>query len=113
MQDLVALFLEVIVLAVILFVVGPFAPHSLAVTSKAIMALIVYMTIVGSLIMAVAFNGSCDIYDCNVGGSLIHSYVQQEDEPYSFPLAACPWQSSQECQPPCRLLDTAQRRQSS
>ncbi len=59
------------------------------------------------------FSGSPDIYDCNVDGSSIHGYVQQEVEPFSFHLAVCPWQSSQECQPPCLLLDTAQRRQSS
>ncbi len=37
--------------------------------------------------------------------------MQQEDELFSFCLAACcPWQSSQERQPLCRLLDTAQKR---
>ncbi len=59
------------------------------------------------------FDGSSNIYDCNVDGSLIHGYVRQEVEPFSFPLAACPWQSSQEHQPPCWLLDSAQRKQSS
>jgi hypothetical protein len=59
------------------------------------------------------FVDSCNIYDCNVDGRLIHGYTGQEVEPFSFPLAACPWQSSQERQPPCRLPDTAQRRQSS
>jgi hypothetical protein len=59
------------------------------------------------------FNDSRNSYDCNVDGSLIHGYMRQEAEPFSFPLAACPWQSSQECQPPCWLPDTARRRQSS
>ncbi len=58
-------------------------------------------------------DGSHDTYDCNVDCSLIHSYVQQEVKLFSFPLAACPWRSSQERQPTCRLLDTAQRRWSS
>ncbi len=38
------------------------------------------------------FDGSHDIYDCNVDGSLIHGYVQQEVEPFTFTLAACLWQ---------------------
>ncbi len=59
------------------------------------------------------FDDSCDVYNCNVDGSSMHGYVQLEVEPFSFPLAACPWQSSQECQLPCWLLDTAQRRRSS
>jgi hypothetical protein len=60
------------------------------------------------------FNDSRDIYDCNTDGSLIHGYMRQEDELFSFPLAAaCPWQSSQENQLPCWLVDTAERRQSS
>ncbi len=40
------------------------------------------------------FNDGRDIYDCNVDGSLIHGYVQQEAESFSFPLAAYPWRSS-------------------
>ncbi len=60
------------------------------------------------------FNGSHDIYNYNAASSSIHSYMQQEDEPFSFPLAAShPWQSSQENQMTCWLLDTAQRKQSS
>ncbi len=60
------------------------------------------------------FDGNCGICNWDVDGSFIHSYAQQEDEPFSFPLAAsCPWQSSQERQPPCWSPDTAQRKQSS
>jgi hypothetical protein len=53
-HDLGTLFLEVIVLAIILLVVGLVAPHVLVVASRAIVALIVLMTIVGSSIIAVA-----------------------------------------------------------
>ncbi len=60
------------------------------------------------------FDGSRNIYNYDAAGSLIHSYVQQEDEPFSFPLAASyPWQSSWDRQPPFWLLDTAQRKGSS
>ncbi len=34
------------------------------------------------------FDDSRDISDCNADGSLIHGYVQQDDEPFSCPLAA-------------------------
>ncbi len=34
------------------------------------------------------FDDSCNIYNCNADGSLIHGYVGQEAEPFSFPLAA-------------------------
>jgi hypothetical protein len=54
MHGLIALFLEVITLAIILLVVGLVAPHVLVVASRAIMALIISMMIVGSLIIAVA-----------------------------------------------------------
>ncbi len=53
MHGLVTLFLEVIPLAIILLVIGLVAPHVLVVTSRAIVAPIVLMTIVGSLIVAV------------------------------------------------------------
>ncbi len=40
------------------------------------------------------FDGSCNIYDYNDAGNSIHGYAQQNDEPFSFPLAdSCPWQS--------------------
>ncbi len=59
------------------------------------------------------FDDSRGSYDCDADGSFIHGYVRWEDEPFSFPSAASyPWQSYQECQPSCWLLDTAQRRQS-
>ncbi len=54
MHGLVTLFLEVIVLAIILLVIGLVAPHVLVVVSRAIVAPIVSMTIVGSSIIAVA-----------------------------------------------------------
>jgi hypothetical protein len=53
-HGLVTLFLEVIALAIILLVVELVAPHVLVVVSRTIMAPIVLMTIVGSLIIAVA-----------------------------------------------------------
>jgi hypothetical protein len=54
------------------------------------------------------FNHSCGSYDCDADDSLIHGYMLWADEPFSFPWAASyPWQSYQERQPPCRLLDTA------
>jgi hypothetical protein len=112
MHGLVALFLEVIMLAIILLVVGLVAPHVQVVASRAIVALIVSMMIVGLPIIAVASVASMIVEKFTtamlmVDGSLIHGYVRQEVELFLFPLAACPWQSSQEHQPPCRLLDTA------
>ncbi len=57
------------------------------------------------------FDGSHNIYDADAARCLIHSYVRQEVEPFSSLLAtSCPWRSSQECQLPCWLLDTAQRK---
>ena len=53
MHGLVALFFEVIAPAIILLVVGLVTPHVLVVASRAIMAPIILMTIVGSLIIAV------------------------------------------------------------
>ncbi len=53
MHGLVAPFLEVIAFAIILLVVGLVAPHVLVVASRAIVAPIVSMKIVGSLIIAV------------------------------------------------------------
>ncbi len=47
-------FFEVIALVIILFVVGLVAPHVLVVASRAIVAPIVLMTIIGSSIIAVA-----------------------------------------------------------
>jgi hypothetical protein len=46
MHGLVALFLEVIVLAIILLFVGLVVPHVLVVASTMIMALIILMTII-------------------------------------------------------------------
>ncbi len=42
------------------------------------------------------FNHSCNIYDCNVDGILIYSYVWQEVELFSFPVADYLRHSSQE-----------------
>jgi hypothetical protein len=53
-HGLVTLFLEVIALAIILLDEGLVAPHVLVITSRAIMAPIVSMMIVGSSIIAVA-----------------------------------------------------------
>jgi hypothetical protein len=53
-HGLVTLFLEVIALAIMLLVVGLFAPHVLVVASKTIVAPIILMTKVGSSIIAVA-----------------------------------------------------------
>jgi hypothetical protein len=53
MHGLVALFLEVIVPLIVLLVIGLVAPHILVVASRAIMAPIVSMTIVGLSIIAV------------------------------------------------------------
>jgi hypothetical protein len=54
MHGLVALFLEVIALAIILLVRGLVAPHVFVVMSRAIVVPIVLMMIVGSSIIAVA-----------------------------------------------------------
>ncbi len=54
MHGLVTLFLEVITIAIILLVIGLVAPHVLVIASRAIVALILSMTIVGSSITAVA-----------------------------------------------------------
>ncbi len=115
MRGLIPLFLEVIALAIILLVIGLVAPHVLHVAVRAIVARVVLMTMAGSSIIEVASLGFYDssvIYNFDVDGSLIYGYVRQEAEPFSFPLAAYPWQSYQEGQPPCRLPETAQRRQS-
>jgi hypothetical protein len=41
------------------------------------------------------FDGSCNVYNYDAANSLIHGYTRQEDEPFSFLLAASyPWQSS-------------------
>ncbi len=53
MHGLVALFLEVIVLAIILLVVGLVVPHVLVVASTTIMALIVSMRIIRLAIVAI------------------------------------------------------------
>jgi hypothetical protein len=53
-HGLVTIFLEVIALAIILLVVGLVAPHVLVIASRAIMAPIVLMMIVGLSIIAVA-----------------------------------------------------------
>jgi hypothetical protein len=80
MHGLVALFLGVIALGIILLLVGLVALCVLVVALSMIMA---------SVISRLAIN------TIDVDGSLIHGYMQQEDEPFSFPLAAfCPWQSS-------------------
>jgi hypothetical protein len=97
-------------LAIVLLVVGLGAFRVLVVTSRAIAMPIVLMTIVRLLIIAVALVASMivGIFHCDADGSSIHGYVQQEDEPFFVPLAASyPWQSYQECQPPCWLPDTA------
>ncbi len=74
MHGLVALFLGVSVLAIINLVMGFVAPQVLVVALRAIVALIVLMMIVGLLIIAVMMIASCDSYDCDVDGSLIHGY---------------------------------------
>jgi hypothetical protein len=53
MHGLITLFLEVIALAIILLVVGLVAPHVFVIASRAVVAPIVLMMIVGSLIIAV------------------------------------------------------------
>ncbi len=58
MHGLVALFLEVIVLAIILFVVGLVVLHVLVVMLRAIVVLIVLMMIVRSMIIAIALVAS-------------------------------------------------------
>ncbi len=61
MHGLVALFLEVIVPAIILLVVGLVAPHVLVVALRAIVALIVSMMIVGLSIIVVALVASMEV----------------------------------------------------
>jgi hypothetical protein len=58
MHGLVALFLEVVALAIILLVVGLIAPHVLVITSRMTMAPIVLMMMVGLLIIVVALAAS-------------------------------------------------------
>ncbi len=56
------------------------------------------------------FDGNCGICGNDAAGSSTHGYAQQEDETFSFPLAAShPWQSSRECKMTCWLPDTAWR----
>ncbi len=58
------------------------------------------------------FDDSHDNCGNNAAGSLIHGYERWKDElSSSLSAAFCPWQSSQECQPLCGPLDTAQRKQ--
>ncbi len=119
MHGLVAPFLGVIALAIILLLVGLVALCILVVTLTTIMLSIISMSIVRLVIVSSFNHFGCfkwnrGICGNNAAGSLIHGFSRQKDEPFSFPLAASsPWQSSQECQPPCWLLDTAQRKQSS
>jgi hypothetical protein len=98
MHGLVALFLGVIALAIILLVVGLVALCNLVVGSTTIVVLIILMSIVRVCYCCDCvgrFDGNCGTCDCNDDGSSIHDYARQEDEPFSFPLAAsCPWQSS-------------------
>ncbi len=62
---------------------------------------------------ASCFDDCCNICGNNAAGSLIHGYGRQKDEPFSsLSTASCPWQFYLECQPPCGLLNTAQRKQS-
>jgi hypothetical protein len=92
MHVLVALFLEVITLAIILVFVRLAALQVLVITvARTIMALIVLVTMVRLAIIAIAsvalmvvsiFCGN------NAAGSSIHGYVRQEDELFSSLLAA-------------------------
>ncbi len=98
MHGLVALFLEVIVLAIILLLVGPFDLVVLIVVTKVIVALIVLMPIVrlGHCDCVGQFDGSSDSCN-NAAGSLNHGCVLWDDELSSSILAASfPWRSSQE-----------------
>jgi hypothetical protein len=115
-HGLVTLFLEVIALAIILLIIGLVAPHVFVAASRAIVAPIVLMLIVRSLIIAVASVTSMIVAIVMTAMLMVAWFTVTCDRKLShfpFPLAACPWQSSQECQPPCWLPDTAQRRQSS
>jgi hypothetical protein len=110
-HGLVTLFLEVIVLAIILLLIGLAVFRVLIFATRTIVALIVPMMIVGLLVIvttSVALMIVAGTCGNNAAGSLIHGYAQREDEPSFFLVAVfCPWQSSQEHQPLCWPLDTA------
>ncbi len=79
MHGPVALFLEVIALAIILLVVGLVVPHVLVVASTTIMASILLMTIIRlgvSCNHVGCFNGSRDICGDGAACSLIHGYAR-------------------------------------
>jgi hypothetical protein len=93
MHGLVALFLEVIVPVIILLVIGCCSsrPCRCVKGNHGSNCLNDDSRIVDHCGCVSCFDGSRNIYNCDVDGSLIHGYVQQEVEPFSFPLAACPW----------------------
>ncbi len=75
MHGRIAPFLEVITLLIILLVVGLVAPHVLVVAPRAIVVPIISMMIVRSSNhygCVGCFDGSCDVYTCDVDGSSIH-----------------------------------------
>ena len=114
MHGLVALFLEVITLAIILLLIGLAALIVFVVTMRMIMASIVLMVVIGLLVVVIALVTSIIVALVVTilppASSSIHGCVRQEDEPSSSLLvASCPWQSSQKCQL-CWQLDTAQKR---
>ncbi len=95
MHGLVALFLGVITLAIILLVIRLVALCVLVIASTTIMASIVLIQVGNCCDRVGRFDGHRGICGDNAAGSLIQGYARQEDEPFSFPLAASyPWQSS-------------------
>ncbi len=73
MHGLVTLFLEVIALAIILL-----ACRTCCSSCRGADCLDDDSWIVNHCGCVVCFDDSCNIYDCNADGSLIHGYVQQE-----------------------------------
>ncbi len=83
MHGLVTLFLEVIVLAIILLVVGLVAPHVLDVALRAIVVPIVLMTIVGSSIIVVASVASVIVTIITTGMLMVARFTATCDKKLS------------------------------
>ncbi len=115
MHGLIALFVEVIVLAIILLFKELAVLRVLIVMMRTIMVLIVSMMIVGSSVFAIASVALMIVAILVATMLLVAEFTATcggKMSRLTFLLAAFyPWQFSQEHQLLCRPLDTAQRKQ--
>jgi hypothetical protein len=109
------LFFEVIAFAIILLFVGLAALQVLVVALRTNVASIFSMRIVRLAIVMIALVASMVVGILVATMLFVAQFTAMCSRKMSCFLvlfaASCPRQSSQECQLPCRLLDTAQRKQ--